>query len=247
MPKTKSPKTIEKEEALKKSVEMYLQAVKLTAAPKLKFKLLPGKVKSTKANVVVRNAQLKPDCAAFFIKLKKALIEEPQGYGPYLKLNEGSYLFGVNLKSLGDCKNVLIISPSMTVFKEKELTVEGHTYTVVREDETDPIDVVADHHFTDEAVAMTWPNELGKVKFYMHKSSVIAKYNLTVYVPNPEGINRDALKNVTEWDVLADYILLRDEIGITPSQKAICDMVKIISTNRSAEELTAMKQSAGGI
>jgi hypothetical protein len=82
---------------------------------------------------------------------------------------------------------------------------------------------------TADATFHTWPDETGKFKIYLSKSSQTARFKFKQPEPTTM-INRNNIKEAQHWSDLKHYIDATTAWGIGPQRKDVCDLVKQISS-----------------
>lgn len=234
MPKPKSEKTLLREKFLAERILKYEEYIKIDARPVLNAVIYKAKIKSPSDQVVIRKAKFNYPQAAYLRKLRKEM-DKAKGL---MVRPEGSYLFG----SLMGLSSILKIVQPLSNFTRTH-KIAGQQFNLL-DGSADLVTQVLAYPYTDEAVAWTWPDELGWSKVYMHKDSFLLRSRFpklgSQYVP--DGLNRNALTNCTDWKILSGYIETRERtFGIVPVP-TVCEIVKALSANLLAAEQQSKSQ-----
>jgi hypothetical protein len=242
MAKTKSPATLLKEEKWKKDVAYWRENSKKTPTwiPSFNYVAHPGKL-TAPPNVIAKNIRLDSRIAGYLWQQFSLFASHP--YALHYKPAH-SYISGDFLQRWGKFTNATLVM-SQPVLLPSQIQLGALKLTAKR-GSPDLASYVLSCPFTHNAVAMTWPDDMGVSKIYMHVSSRLASQKYPKLYVKDDGLNRQAFANLKTWPLLAEYITSRTSSGMPVAQRAVCDIVKSISMNIAADELKSMAKHLNG-
>jgi hypothetical protein len=202
----KSEKTLAKEAKWKKDIETLVTKWKAGQPHEVNrpgmagFTILPGVLKSPYDDVIIKHVHYSPVAAAWM----RVVFEEltSRWDETWHKLKDSSYLFGEGL-FVQDAE-LIAVAPMMSMFADRSIAVSWgkSNMRLMSNLPIDPAVTVHEHMFIDEAVAMTWPDEMGRAKAYVHKGSKLARIKFPKVAwkaDDHDGLNRAGLKKLTKW------------------------------------------------
>jgi hypothetical protein len=221
MPKVKSEKALLKEQKTREKIAKHSKTMTLK---EMYYVPLPAvskvKIKSPHNEILVRKGKLPAFYAAWWLRLKAEY---------------GSALPYILLPSQKNIDDITIFKPiTFMGGKSDTVVIDGKVFR--REFcNSDVVERVLSSPFHRSAVAMTWPDDLGNVKMYMHQSSWATKFWFPkLFVPS-DGVNWSMLASTTDWGHLEKYLKIHND---TVELSTVCAIVKTISRNMLAAHVS---------